>query len=358
MRPILTRRLFLEKKLVAHRSHALVLAFLLCSPRVFAQKKPGAQNDRLVLEQILQQTYQPSLVGKQMLGIGGETDIRRAGTIVVIQRPGLYGSMLHTEPASSAITGLKAELFRGHEDYVVPVGERYYVTAVAVSSSTVLVGLISARTVSTQVGTGRLWTTLSFNFPDEVLAAADKEAVFREIDQWFIPEGRAVAVVPAAAPVATPVAAPAAISAAPAPMPAALPVSAPPSANASREMILSPAMSRDQVLQLLGAPERQITFGQQQWLIYSGIVAALKDGKLDSIQTAGQASVRVNVQSDPSGAEIFLDDQLVGSTPSAIMVSPGKHIFRLHAAGHADWVRQVTLLSGSDLSLSAALDRN
>jgi len=339
---------------VAHRWHGLVLALLLCCAGVFAQKK---QNDRLVLEQILQQTYQPSQVGKQMLGIGGETDIRRAGTIVVIQRPGLYGSILHTEPASSAVTGLKAELFRGHEDYVVPVGERYYVTAVAVSSSTVLVGLISARSVSTQAGTGRLWTTLSFNFPDEVLATADKETVFREIDQWFIPEGRAVAAMPA--PVATPVAVPVTTSAAAPPTPALLPIAVPPAASASaREMTLAPGMSRDQVLQLLGAPERQITFGEQQWLIYPGIVAALKDGKLDSVQTSGQGSVRVNVQSDPSGAEIYLDDQLVGSTPSAIVSSPGKHMFRLRAAGRADWTRQVTLLSGSDLSLSAVLDKD
>ena len=137
------------------RWYALVTLFLLCSHTALAQKKPvSVQNDRLVLEQILQQTYQPSLIGKQVMGFGGETDIRRAGTIVVIQRPGLYGSLTHSEPASSAITGLRAELFRGHKDYEVPIGERYYVTALAVSSSTVLVGLISARSIPTPAGAG------------------------------------------------------------------------------------------------------------------------------------------------------------------------------------------------------------
>ena len=101
----------------------------LCSAAALAQNKPAVQNDRQVLQEILQQTYQPSLIGKQMMGIGKESDIRRSGTIVVIQRPGLYGSLLHSEPASSAITGLSSNLFRGHKDYEVPVGERYYVTS-------------------------------------------------------------------------------------------------------------------------------------------------------------------------------------------------------------------------------------
>lgn len=329
----------------------VVLTVFWCSA-VLAQKKPPAQNDRLVLQQILQQTYQPSSVGKQVMGLGGEADIRRAGTIVVIQRPGLYGSVLHSEPASSAITGLKAELFRGHEDYIVPVGERYYVTAVAVGSNTVLVGLLSARSVPTQAGTGHLWTTLSFNFPEEVLATADKEAVFREFDQWLVPEGRAVAVTPVALPVAT--GATRAAASTSLPQPAAAQV-----ANlVPRETTLTPGMSRDQLVQLLGAADREITFGQQIWLIYPGIVAALKDGKLEAVETSGQGSARVNVQSDPSGVEIYLDDQLVGSTPSVILASPGKHTFRLHAQSRADWTRQVNLLSGSDLSLTANLDKN
>lgn len=181
---------------MSNRWLSFVLFSALSCTGALAQKQPAAQNDRQVLQEILQQTYQPSLVGKQLLGFGGETDIRRAGTIVVIQRPGLYGSFLHSEPASSSITGLKCELFRGHKDYEVPVGERYYVTSVNVASSTVLVGLISARSVPAHTGAGRLWTTLSFNFPDQVLATAEKETVFRAFDQWFLPEGRGVSAAP------------------------------------------------------------------------------------------------------------------------------------------------------------------
>lgn len=338
------------------RWNFLVILLALCSSAALAQKKPvAAQNDRIVLEQILQQTYQPSLIGKQMLGFGGETDIRRAGTIVVIQRPGLYGSLLHSEPASSSITGLRAELFRGHKDYEVPAGERYYVTALAVSSSTVLVGLISARGIPTQAGVGRMWTTLSFNFPDEVLATADKEAVFRAIDQWFLPEGRTTSAAP---PVTSPpAAAPAGVASAPPLASPAAAVTAPAAAPVPRETPLTPGMTRDQILQALGAPSRELQFGSKLWMMYPGFVAVLSDGKLESVQTSGEGTARVNVQSDPSGAEIYLDDQFVGSTPSTLLLSPGRHAFRVHAAGHADWTRQMNVLSGSELTLSATLDK-
>jgi hypothetical protein len=284
---------------VAKRWLYLASILALCCVGSLAQKQASAENDRQVLQEILQQTYQPSLVGKQMLGFGGETDIRRAGTIVVVQRPGLYGSLLHSEPASSAITGLQAELFRGHKDYEVPVGERYYVTSVTVASSTVLVGLISARSIPTQAGVGRMWTTLSFNFPDQVLATADKETVFREFDQWFVPEGRGVAT-PASAPA---VAAAPAQSSAPAAAPAAAPQSAP--------------------------------------------AAAVRQG-----------SSRVNIQSQPVGAEIYLDGEMVGSTPSTLMIPSGSHAFRIHAEGHPDWTRQINILPGSEITLSANLDKN
>jgi hypothetical protein len=350
-RPILTLTPRLRRHALLKRLSHVCLAFTLFSTVAAAQKKPAEQNDRIVLEQILTQTYQPSLVGKQLMGIGGETDIRRAGTIVVIQRPGLYGSLLHTEPASSAIDGLQYKLFRGHQDYEVPAGERYYVTAVAVGSDTILVALISARSLSTQAGTGRMWTTLSFKFSPNVLATADKETVFREFDQWLMPEGRATSAAPVAPPAMTA-------------YPAAAPVAAPPQSAAApkpaapSESALTPGMTREQILQAIGKPDREIQFDQRQWMIYPGFVAALKDNKLESFETSGAGATKVTIQSDPTGAEIYLDDQFVGSTPSILSVAPGKHAFRLHSAGRADWTRQMNVLAGSDITLAATLDKN
>ena len=317
---------------MANRLLSLMVLCGLLSASALAQKQSAAENDRQVLQEILQQTYQPSLVGKQLMGFGAESDIRRAGTIVVIQRPGLYGSLLHNEPASSSITGTHAELFRGHKDYEVPVGERYYVTALAVSSSTVVVGLISARSIPTQAGVGRLWTTLSFNFPEQVLATADKEAVFREFDQWFIPEGRGVTAPPAAAAAPAPVAAPVAAA------PAATATAAPASASApSSAAAIAPTSAPASAPPPAAAPQQPVP-----------AAAAVSE----------QGSSRVNVQSDPIGAEIYMDDQMVGSTPSTLMIPPGRHTFRVHASGHPDWTRQVNILPGSEITLSANLDKN
>jgi hypothetical protein len=117
-------------------------------------------------------------------------------------------------------------------------------------------------------------------------------------------------------------------------------------------------MTREQILQSMGNPVREIQFDQRQWMIYPGFVAVLKDDKLESFEMSGSGATKVTVQSDPAGAEIYLDEQFVGSTPSILPVAPGKHAFRLHAAGRADWSRQLNVLSGSDLTLAATLEKN
>jgi ATP-dependent Zn protease len=38
---------------------------------------------------------------------------------------------------------------------------------------------------------------------------------------------------------------------------------------------------------------------------------------------------KIEVQSTPAGAEIYLDDTLVGTTPTTISLSPGPHIIRM-----------------------------
>jgi hypothetical protein len=117
-------------------------------------------------------------------------------------------------------------------------------------------------------------------------------------------------------------------------------------------------MTREQILQTMGKPDREIQFEQRQWLVYPGFVAALKDNKLESFETSGADATKITVQSDPAGAEIYLDEQFVGSTPSILSVAPGKHAVRLHAGGRADWSRQLNIQPGSDITLAATLDKN
>jgi hypothetical protein len=319
-----------------------VLSLLLaCSGR--GQEKSQAADQRTVLEQILTQTYRPSVVGKQLMGVGSDTGVRRAGIILVVQRAGLYASLQRNETASTAIHGLDTQFFRGNKDYVIPVGEPFYVTAVHVGGETVFLGLLSARSITVPHGTGRVWAVATFYFPSQTLANADKEAVFRAIDMWFVPEGRGpvssapTAGVTPAPPLATP--------------------SAVPQQRAAAPENLTPGMTREQLVAALGAPQREVSFGAQTWLTYPGMMVFLKDGKLASVDASGQSPVKVAIHSEPGGAEIYLDGQFAGSTPSTFDLPAGNHQVSVRLPGYQEWVRDLRVLGGSEINLEAQLEK-
>jgi len=315
---------------------------LLLSFSTFGQDKPNSADQRPVLQQILTQTYQPSEVGKHLMGIGSETDIRRAGIIVVVQREGLYGSLNRNEIASSAIHDTDAVLFRGHKDYPIPVGERFYVSSVSVTTSAVTFGLLSTRPATTSQGAGRVWAAASFEFPETMLANADRDPVLRQIDRWFVPEGRNVQSVAPAAAASSPV------TVAPAPAPE------PPAASAVR---LTPGMSRDEIVAALGKPQREVNFQGQTWLHYPVMVVLLKDGKLALVDQSGPSSASIAIFSDPDGAEIYLDGQLIGSTPSTMQILAGNHQLSLKVAGYQDWARDINVLAGSEIKFAPKLTK-
>jgi hypothetical protein len=323
-----------------------------------AQEKAIKGNEREILEQILKQTYQPSVIGKHMMGMGAESGVQRAGTIVIIQRPGLYGSLQRSEIASSSIHGSQAELFRGHKDYEVPVGERFYVINIAVGQETVFFGLLSARAIPANKGTDRVWTVATFYFPPEVLASADKSAVLQEIDQWFLPEGRYGSNPGVAAPGASMSSAPGTYApAAVAPKvvsgnPATVysPVASP--------AALSPGMPRDQIIQQLGPPAREVNFESRTWLTYPMFVVILKEGKLVSLENAAASTARLTVRSEPSGAEIYVDGKFLGSTPSSLQVAEGNHLISVRSPGFQNWDRDMQLSAGSDINVQATLNKN
>jgi PEGA domain/SmpA / OmlA family len=322
---------------------ALICNFAVPGP-VQADSKTSDQH--IILEQILTQIYQPSEVGKHLMGVGSETDVRKPGIIIVVQREGLFGSLTRNETASSAIHGLQVKLYRGHEDYAVPIGERYYVTAVHVGSSTIDIGLLSARAVNTAHGSGRVWTIATFYFPEAVLANAEKDAVLREIDHWIVPEGRAGIIGAPAAPVV----------AAPAKLPETAATSVP--AMASSTETLAPGMNREQVVEALGRPQREVTFQAQTWMYYPGMVVLLRDGKLTSVEEEGPPlAARVALHSEPSGAEIYLDGQLAGTTPATLEVPAGNHQISMRLAGYQDWARDMKVLAGSETQFEAKLEK-
>ena len=67
--------------------------------------------------------------------------------------------------------------------------------------------------------------------------------------------------------------------------------------------------------------------------------------------------IKCNFNSTPAGAEITLDGRYVGNTPSTVGVNTGTHVVVLFMPGFAQWKRELTVSSGSDLSVNATLQK-
>jgi PEGA domain len=311
---------------------------LLASPAGRGAQKSAAGVPSAAMAQVLKQRYPLTLVGKAMFGMGGSAStVRRPGAVVAVRQPGWFASLDSRYSATLGIRGRKVELLRGHEDYVVPVGERYYVHSIYVGSDFVTFGLLTVRTISTPRGAGRLWTEAVFFFPPEVMARGDGAIIFRTINQWIPLEG--VAGTPPAS-LAT-----ASSSAETAP-------SAPPA-----QIKLAPGMTREEVIAAMGLPERVITFGPRAFLEYSGLVVVLESGKLVAAEPANSNAAEVTVTSQPEAAEIYLGGKLAGMTPSTLALPPGDYRVSVRLAGYRDWEQTVHVLAESRITLRANLQR-
>jgi hypothetical protein len=65
----------------------------------------------------------------------------------------------------------------------------------------------------------------------------------------------------------------------------------------------------------------------------------------------------VTVVSTPDGAEVSVDGNFVGNAPSTLKLAPGKHSFGVVLGGFKPWSRDLTVVSGSEVKLNAALEK-
>ena len=71
----------------------------------------------------------------------------------------------------------------------------------------------------------------------------------------------------------------------------------------------------------------------------------------------GSASGKLQMESDPSGADIEVDGNFVGNTPSDVQVADGEHMVSVKKAGFKDWERKLKVSSGSSVHLNAELEK-
>jgi len=77
-----------------------------------------------------------------------------------------------------------------------------------------------------------------------------------------------------------------------------------------------------------------------------------------SAPAASSSSAKIELISDPAGADIELDGSFVGNTPSDVHVGEGDHTFTVKKAGFKDWERKVKVSAGSSVHLSAELEKS
>ena len=116
-------------------------------------------------------------------------------------------------------------------------------------------------------------------------------------------------------------------------------------------------MTRDEVVAAMGTPQRETSFQGRAWLTYPNMVVVLEDGKLKSIDQSTAAPAKVAIRSTPDGAEIYLDGQMIGSTPSSLELPAGTHELSVRLPGYQDWTRSMRVLSGSEINLDAKLEK-
>jgi hypothetical protein len=73
--------------------------------------------------------------------------------------------------------------------------------------------------------------------------------------------------------------------------------------------------------------------------------------------SAANALPKLWVSSTPEGADIELDGNFVGNTPSELSVTEGNHAIRVKKTGFTTWERMLKTSGGSTVKISAELEK-
>ncbi len=65
----------------------------------------------------------------------------------------------------------------------------------------------------------------------------------------------------------------------------------------------------------------------------------------------------MRVRAEPDGADVYLGESFVGSTPATLELPAGTYKVSVRLPGYKDWQRDVQVLGGSELTLRARLDK-
>jgi hypothetical protein len=85
--------------------------------------------------------------------------------------------------------------------------------------------------------------------------------------------------------------------------------------------------------------------------------ASVAQGAEMVVPSAAIIFAKLQLGSDPPGADIEVDGNFVGNTPSDLQVSEGDHTVAMKMAGFKSWERKLKVNAGSSVHLNAALEK-
>ena len=74
-------------------------------------------------------------------------------------------------------------------------------------------------------------------------------------------------------------------------------------------------------------------------------------------ELARSATPKLSLASTPAGADIEVDGNFMGSTPSAIELASGEHLIAIKKSGYKVWERKLKL-TGGEIKIDAELEKN
>ena len=72
---------------------------------------------------------------------------------------------------------------------------------------------------------------------------------------------------------------------------------------------------------------------------------------------AAPSTAKLSITSVPDGADIEVDGNFSGNTPSDLAVPEGEHSITVKKSGYKDWERRMRLIAGSNIHLNAEMEK-
>ncbi len=76
----------------------------------------------------------------------------------------------------------------------------------------------------------------------------------------------------------------------------------------------------------------------------------------DAATKDNSATGTISLTSTPDGADVSVDGAFLGNTPATLKLPAGKHSIKVSLTGHKDWKKDITVLAGSEIKLTAILE--